>query len=108
VTNSHIKCRRAWRVFLLGVALCVLLLGLLGEPSLAASDVGKNVGKEVDAWAKAILLGVVALVALPAIARRDLGQGLVITLLAVLVGGFVFAPGAVKDMIAGLWKAIGG
>jgi hypothetical protein len=108
MTNTHTTCPRAWRLFLLAVALCACLLALLVEPSLAASDVGRNVGKEVDAWAKAILLGVVALVALPAIARRDLGQGVVIALLAVLVGGFVFAPGAVKDMIAGLWKAIGG
>jgi len=108
MTNTPLTFRRACRLCPLAVALCALLLALLVEPSLAASDVGKNVGKEVDTWAKAILLGVVALVALPAIARRDLGQGLVITLLAVLVGGFVFAPGAVKDIIAGLWKAIGG
>jgi hypothetical protein len=108
MTDTPLTRRRALRVFLLGVALCALLVALLVEPSLAASDVGRNVGKEVDAWAKAILLGVVALVALPAIARRDLAQGLVIALLAALVGGFVFAPGAVKDMIASLWKAIGG
>jgi hypothetical protein len=99
---------RAWRTGLLAVALCALLSGLLAEPAVAASEVGRNVGREIDAWAKAILLGVVALVALPAIARRDLAQGLVITLLAVLVGGFVFAPGAVKETIAGLWRAIGG
>jgi hypothetical protein len=90
------------------VALAALLFAVLAEPAVAASEVGRNVGREIDAWAKAILLGVVALVALPAIARRDLAQGLVVALMAVLVGGFVFAPGAVKDMIAGLWRAIGG
>lgn len=83
-------------------ALCLV------EPSLAASNVGKNIGKEIETWGKAILLGVVALVAIPILAKRDIAGGAVISMLAVLVGGFVFAPRAVKDVISGLWRSIGG
>jgi hypothetical protein len=34
--------------------------------------------------------------------------GLVLVLLVILVGGFVFAQGSVRAVIDGLWRAIGG
>jgi len=95
-------------------ALLALLLiataAMLGaDPALAkASDVGKNLGQEVGSWAKAILLGVAALVAIPILAKRDMAGGVVVAALAILVGGFVFAPGAVKDVVRSLWGAVGG
>jgi hypothetical protein len=70
--------------------------------------VGRNVGNEISTWAKAILLGVAALVGIPALAKRDVAAGLVVALLVVVIGGFAFAPGEVKHTISGLWKAIGG
>jgi hypothetical protein len=99
---------RALHALLLGGAVCVLLLGVLVEPSLAASKVGKNVGNEIKTWATAILLGVAALVAIPILAKRDMAGGVALLLLVVLIGGFVFAPGAVQDVIDGVWKAVGG
>ena len=87
----------------------VLMLVVLVEPSLAGpSQVGKNVGREVKNWATALLLGVAALVAIPLLIKRDVNGGLVLVLLVVLVGGFVFAPSSVKGVIDGLWQAIGG
>jgi hypothetical protein len=89
----------------LAAALALLLI----EPALAqTSDVGRNVGREIKTWATAILLGVAGLVAIPVLAKRDVNGGLVLVLLVILVGGFVFAPNAVKSVIDGLWKAIGG
>ena len=86
-----------------------LALVLLAEPALAqTSDVGRNVGRELKAWATAILLGVAALVAIPVLAKRDVNGGLVLVLLVILVGGFVFAPSEVRTVINGLWRAIGG
>ena len=87
----------------------VLLTLLLAEPALAqTSDVGRNVGREVRTWATALLLGIAGLVAIPVLAKRDVNGGLVLVLLVVLVGGFVFAPESVKAVIDGLWRAIGG
>ena len=87
----------------------LVLLAVGAEPSLAgSSQVGRNVGKEVETWAKAIMLGVAGLVAIPILAKRDVAGGFVMALLVILVGGFVFAPASVKDVISGLWRSIGG
>jgi cobalamin synthase len=86
-----------------------LALGVLPDPAIAGtSDVGRNVGRELKTWATAILLALAGLVAIPVIAKRDVNGGLVLVLLVVLVGGFVFAPHEVKSVIDGLWRAIGG
>ena len=87
----------------------LLLALLLAEPALAqTSDVGRNVGREVRTWASALLLGIAGLVAIPVLAKRDVNGGLVLVLLVVLVGGFVFAQESVRTVINGLWRAIGG
>ena len=94
---------------LLCVALvAALTLTVLVEPALAqTSDVGKNVGREIKTWATAILLGIAGLVAIPVLAKRDVNGGLILVLLVILVGGFVFAPNEVRSVVDGLWKAIG-
>lgn len=94
------------RALLGGVA--VLALAVLAEPSLAASEIGRNIGNEVRSWATALILGVAALVGLPVLFRRDVSGGLVLALLLVVVGGFVFAQSTVREVIRALWQAIGG
>jgi cobalamin synthase len=98
------------RSALLGCALAAGLLAvLLVEPALAqTSDVGRNVGREVRTWATALLLGIAGLMAIPVLAKRDVNGGLILVLLVILVGGFVFAPNEVRSVVDGLWKAIGG
>ena len=82
---------------------------VLAEPALAqTSDIGRNVGREVRTWANALLLGIAGLVAIPVLAKRDVNGGLVLVLLVILVGGFVFAQDSVRAVIDGLWRAIGG
>jgi xanthine dehydrogenase iron-sulfur cluster and FAD-binding subunit A len=92
------------------VLAAVALLAAVPDAALAAgaSDIGKNVGREVSSWARAIMLGVAGLVAIPLLARRDVAGGLVLALLVVIVGGFVFAPSTVESAITGLWHAIAG
>jgi hypothetical protein len=90
------------------VALAAAVALIVIEPAFAASDIGKNVGGEVTSWAKGLLLGTAALVGLPALLRRDIGQGVVIVLIVVLVGGFVYAGGQVQDTIQTMWKTVAG
>lgn len=79
------------------------------EPALAEpSDVGRNLGEEVKSWGSALLLGVAALVGLPALAKRELNQSLVIALIVVVLGGFIFAAGTVRGVINSLWGVMGG
>ena len=85
-----------------------LLLAWAGSASGATSDIGRHVGAEVKTWATTLLLGVAGLVAIPVLARRDVNGGVILALLVVLVGGFAFAPDAVKHAIESLWHAIAG
>ena len=93
-------------------ALCSAALVMLiaaAAPALAdTSEIGRNVGNEVRSWAVALILGVAAIVGLPVLFKRDVTGGLILALLVVVVGGFVFAPTAVRQVIRGLWNAIGG
>ena len=99
-------------VVLAGVVLLAagwVWLGLWADPVLAStSQVGKNIGDEVKGLATALFLAVAALVAIPVLTRRDVNGGLVIALLVVLLGGFIFAPGSVKQVIVELWKGLVG
>ena len=81
-------------VVLVVCAAGVVVIGVGAAPAMAAaSDVGKNIGDEVQSWATALILGVAALVGLPILFRRDVSGGLVLALLVVVIGGFGFAPG---------------
>ena len=88
-------------------AATVALIALAGaEPAAAASDLGRNLGNEIKTWATALLLGVAALVAIPVLARRDVNGGLVLALLVLVLGGFAFAQGTVKQVIEEVWRAL--
>jgi cobalamin synthase len=95
-------------VLLVIALVAITMLAIVVDPALAESKVGKNLGDEVKSWASALLLGVAALVGIPALAKRDMSQSLVIALIAAVLGGFVFAQGTIKDVIEGLWKAVAG
>lgn len=106
---SHESHRSRLAAAAASCALAVALLALTAAPALAeASDIGRNVGREVSTWAKALLFGVVALVALPTIAKRDVAGGMVLAFLAIIVGGFAFAPDTVRNVIDAIWRSIAG
>lgn len=91
------------------VAVATALILLAADASFAGtSEVGKNVGAEVRSWATTLLLGIAALVAIPVLAKRDVNGGMVLALLVVVLGGFAFAPDAVKQAIDGIWRSISG
>ena len=89
-----------------GAAAVVLVALAAAEPAAAASELGRNLGNEIKTWATALLLGVAALVAIPVLARRDVNGGLVLALLVLVLGGFAFAQGTVKQVIEELWRAL--
>ena len=90
-------------------AAALLLLVAGAEVALGqTSEIGENVGNEIKLWATTLLLAVAALVALPVLAKRDVNGGLVLALLVIVLGGFAFAPSAVKDVITAMWRSIAG
>ena len=96
------------KVLLLAALLLLVATFLSPDAFAATSDVGRNLGEEIKVWATTLLLGVAALVAIPVLAKRDVNGGLVLALLVIVVGGFAFAPGSVKDVIESLWQAVAG
>ena len=89
-----------------GAAAIALVALAAADPAVAASELGRNLGNEIKTWATALLLGVAALVAIPVLARRDVNGGLVLALLVLLLGGFAFAQGTVKQVIEEVWRAL--
>ncbi len=92
---------------ILGAAVVVYLAAPAASAVADTSQIGRNVGDEVRSWATALILGVAALVGLPVLLKRDVNGGVVLAVLVIVVGGFVFAPNAVRLVIRGLWNAIG-
>jgi hypothetical protein len=92
---------------LLAAATLVVALLVVVEPALAdTSRVGRNLGQEVASWGRNLLLGVAALVGIPVLLRRDFADGIRLLVLVVVVGAFVFATGAVKQVISDLWRSL--
>lgn len=97
------------KALLCTMAVAIVALAFGAPEALAdTSEIGKNVGDEVQGWATTLLLGVAALVSIPVLARRDVNGGLVLALLVIIVGGFAFAQPAVKRVITALWQSIAG
>lgn len=87
--------------------LALVLALVVVEPALAAGsarDVGRNVGGLLKEWAGWLFGGVTAIVAIPYLARRDVAGGLVFTLIALIVGGFVLAGPTVAQIIESIYK----
>jgi hypothetical protein len=101
-----VKRRLAWVAFAL-CAVATVAVALPPEALARTSDIGRNLGEEIRSWATALILGVAAIVGLPILFRRDVNGGLVLLLLVVVVGGFVFASGTVRQVIRAIWLAIG-
>ena len=89
------------------VALCVgVMLVDTSSAAAAATQFGKNLGDEAKGLAVALFLAVAGLMTLPVIGRRDVNGGLVLVLLVVVLGGFIFAQASVKQVILQLWQSL--
>jgi hypothetical protein len=85
-----------------------LALAVAAPAAADTSDIGRNLGRELRSWGTALLFGVAALVAIPALFRRDFKEALGILAIVILVGGFVFAPETVRAVLTDLWRVLPG
>lgn len=93
----------------LGLAATFLALALaIPHEAFAAegSKIAKNVGSEAKAWGTALIGGGAAIAGLPALMKREVQGAGIVAVVAFVIGGFVFAEGAVKDVIQTLWKTV--
>jgi len=73
-----------------------------------AAEAGKNAGKLISGWAKALFLAVGAIVALPLLARRDMGGLAGFFVIVIVVGLVVLAPDRLESIIEAVGEAIAG
>ena len=114
----NVMTTRSWKV-LVPIALATMLVVMLAvDPALAqttttpaggkTTDIGKNLGNEISSWGKALLMGTAGLVGASAMFRRDVADAMKIGVIVLVVGGFLFATGAVEDIINAFWTTVGG
>lgn len=95
-------------VLLAGVTAALALLVFAGPALAETTNIANNVGKQVKAWGVALLFPVAVLVGLPALAKRDVGQAAQVTVVVILIGGFIYATPTVESIVKSLWKAFQG
>jgi hypothetical protein len=101
--------RRVWaQALLVFTAMLVTTFGWVAAASAAGDGekVGQNVGHLLGGWARSLYVGIVAIVALGFLINRKFTDLAVFVLAALLVGGFVLAPGEVASTIRGIWDTI--
>lgn len=104
----NIHPRRSAALF---AAACLLLAAILAvavdAPAYAAADIknaGKNIADTLKLWAGALFGGVTGIMAIFYLAARKVGPALGFVALAMLVGGFVFAPELMGDLSESIFK----
>jgi hypothetical protein len=88
------------------------LLAAAGS-ALAASggggeQVGQNLGNMLGGWAKSLYAGIAGIVAVMFLFNRRFAELAVFVGAAIVVGGFVLAPGSVSAMVHDIWSTLTG
>src|SRR4051794_32265186 len=99
----------AWTVagVLLVAGATAALLLIAPQVAQAASDTSQKVGDEARGWLTVLFLVVAGFAALPVIGRLDVGRGLALAALVLILGGLAFAQGDVRSAIHSIWSSIG-
>jgi hypothetical protein len=94
------------------VVVVVGWLMVLPAQAFAASgggeQVGENLGHMLGGWAKSLYAGIAAVVAIMFLFNRRFAELAVFVGAAVVVGGFVLAPGTVAETVKGIWQTLAG
>lgn len=70
--------------------------------------VGENLGHLLGGWAKSLYAGIAALVAVMFLFNRRFAELAVFVGAAIVVGGFVLAPGDVANTVHSIWSTLTG
>ena len=94
------------RVLSMAAAVVAVVFAVPAEALAQSNDFGKNLGDQAKSLSVALFLAVAGLMALPVLGRRDVNGGVVLVLLVLVLGGFVFAQGSVRTVIVDLWQSL--
>jgi hypothetical protein len=107
--TARLPHSRTVLLFAVAFLLAVLAAAVVPDLAAAAADVrgaGRNVGETLKAWAGSIFGGGAAITACYFVLTRKVAAALAFTGLAMLVGGFVFAPEQMQQLSEGLWRLV--
>jgi hypothetical protein len=94
------------RVMRVGSVWCVWMVCLSAQAFADGSDIGENTGKLLSGWARWLFIGVAGLAAAAYLPNRKREDAIGFVLVAIVLGGFVFAPQTVGGAIADIWNKI--
>jgi uncharacterized membrane protein len=77
-------------------------------PAGETSDPGTNLTNWLQGWVVGLFGVIVGMVGLGAVAKRSVGEGLALLLVALIVGGFVIAPTDMNALTNSVWAKIAG
>lgn len=96
-------------MLMLGIAFsAVAVLLLAPDMSLAAGTPADNAKNLLVGWAKALLIGCVGLSAPFLFFKGDIGKAITLVLIAMLLGGFLYAEDTATGVITNLWQTVAG
>jgi hypothetical protein len=88
------------------------LLAVAGSALAASSgggeQVGENLGNMLGGWAKSLYAGIAGIVAVMFLFNRRFAELAVFVGAAIIVGGFVLAPGSVANAVHDIWATLTG
>jgi type IV secretory pathway VirB2 component (pilin) len=102
--------RRKTVVIALTVMLAVLALAAFADPALAksAKGVGDSIQKTLGDLAKPIVTVVGGVIGIAAIVKRDVGMGLTLLVITLIVSAFLWAPDEIGKTASSLANTIFG
>jgi len=74
----------------------------------AFANGGQDIGNALEAWGRALLFAVAALMGLGALVKRSVGEGVTILIIVLILGAFLFDQSDTEALIRNLWSTIGG
>jgi hypothetical protein len=84
----------------------LLVCASAASAAVPGADIGNNLASEVLTWAKVIIIPTGAIMAVPALFKRDVGHAVVTFGLVMVVGTLAYDPGGVKGMVEEVSKKV--
>ncbi len=88
--------------------LTLLVCASAAGAAVPGADIGNNLSGQLLTWAKVIIIPTGAIMAVPALFKRDVGHALVTFLLVLIVGTLAYDPNGVKNVVQEFAKKVAG
>lgn len=98
------------RKVLRGAAVTAIGWALMAPAAMAAQGdgekIGSNLGHLLSGWSRSLYAGIASIIALVFLLNRRFADLALFMIAAVVVGGFVFAPGQLAATVKDLWMTL--